>query len=177
MTLYSSLFLRSPEQPHDFLQLADDHAAVETGVSGLLLRGRCDLDRPRRSRRGLERLWALRGSRLLSGRFRRGSRFGPAGAGFGAAGVGLRACLFGARGDGFLGALVENRRRRREARIEASLRDLGVEALLRARDREALVVEQLANTGDDADVAGRIELRGALVPAFRERGKLRLPVA
>ena len=55
--------------------------------------------------------------------------------------------------------------------------DLGLQPFLGAGDREAFVVEELADARDDLDVAGGVELGRAFVLAFRERRELGLPVA
>src|SRR5512143_223880 len=68
-------------------------------------------------------------------------------------------------------------RRRLQSIVEASLGDFRLEALLRAGDGKAFVVEELADTRNDPHVPRAVEPRRAFVPALRERRELRLPVA
>src|SRR5215472_14737873 len=74
-------------------------------------------------------------------------------------------------------ALLRRRRRRLEALVEASLGQLRFEPFLRARDREALVVQKLPDARDDSHFALGVGPGTRLLLSFGESGKLRLPVA
>src|SRR5262249_42936632 len=77
----------------------------------------------------------------------------------------------------FLLPLFSRRRRGLQPVVEAAFAQFRLEPLLRARDGEAFVVEELADARDDLDVALGVRPRADFFLPLRENGKLRLPVA